>query len=53
VVDALERRYGSYGIERVGGRDVVRARADSARGAGFEITRALGREIEAALGSAR
>jgi len=53
VVDALERRYGSYGIEKVGGRDAVRARADSARGAGFEITRELGREIEAAIGGVR
>lgn len=52
VVDALERRYGSHGIERVGGRDAVRVRAESAHGAGFEVTRTLGREIEAALGSA-
>jgi LAO/AO transport system kinase len=53
VLDALERRYGSYGVERIGGRDAVRARAESAKGAGFDVTRALGREIEAALGSAR
>lgn len=49
VQDALERRYGSFGIERIGGREVVRTRAASAMGAGFEIALALGREIEAAL----
>jgi LAO/AO transport system kinase len=49
VQDALERRYGSFGVERIGGREAVRARAAAASGAGFEIALALGREIEAAL----
>ena len=53
VLDALERRYGSFGVERVGGRDAVRARAEAAPGAGFETALAIGREIEAALAEHR
>jgi LAO/AO transport system kinase len=49
VLDALERRYGSFGIERVGGRDALRARAAAAAGAGFAIALEIGGEIEAAL----
>ncbi|MCU0669167.1 MAG: hypothetical protein MUF70_07435, partial [Myxococcota bacterium] len=49
VQDALERRYGSFGVERIGGREAVRARAAAGSGAGFEIALALGREIEASL----
>jgi len=53
VVDSLERRYGSYGVERVGGRDAIQARAGGAAGAGFELARVLGCEIETALGRPR
>lgn len=49
VQGALERRYGSYGIERIGGRAAVQSRVAAATGAGFEIALALGREIETAL----
>jgi putative protein kinase ArgK-like GTPase of G3E family len=49
VQDALERRYGSFGIERIGGREAVRGRAAAGAGAGFEIALVLGGEIEAAL----
>ena len=50
VIDALERRYGSYGVERAGGRAALAARArdDSARSS-FALIRELGREIEDAL----
>jgi LAO/AO transport system kinase len=50
VLDSLERRYGSFGVERIGGRDAIRLRVESAGGAGFEIARTLAGEIEAALG---
>ncbi|RIL01370.1 MAG: methylmalonyl Co-A mutase-associated GTPase MeaB [Proteobacteria bacterium] len=50
VSDTLERRYGSFGVERIGGREALRARADAGHGAGFETALAIGREIEAALG---
>jgi LAO/AO transport system kinase len=50
VLDALERRYGSHGIERLGGRDALRARLRGrARGSGFAEILELGREIEDAL----
>jgi LAO/AO transport system kinase len=51
VLDALERRYGSFGLEKLGGRDAVRARllAEPA-GGGFADGLGLAREIEAALG---
>jgi LAO/AO transport system kinase len=53
VIDSLERRYGSFGVERIGGRDSVRARAESAQGAGFATAIELAREIEAALAEPR
>jgi LAO/AO transport system kinase len=50
VVDSLERRYGSYGIERLGGRDALRARVKSrAAEGGFALIAEIGREIEDAL----
>ncbi len=53
VSDALERRYGSYGVERLGGRPAVCARVREApEVSGFALVLALGREIEAALGRA-
>jgi LAO/AO transport system kinase len=53
VLDALLRRYGSFGLERVGGAEAVRARVESeaARG-GLAALRDLGREIERALRAA-
>lgn len=53
VSNALERRYGSYGVERLGGRPAVCARVREApEVSGFALVLALGREIEAALGRA-
>src|SRR5690606_37940373 len=50
VMSALERRYGAYGIERVGGPDALRARLRAAgERSGFALVLELGREIEAAL----
>ena len=50
VADALERRYGSYGVDRVGGREALCARVRGApERSGFALVLALGREIEAAL----
>ena len=50
VLDGLERRYGSFGLERCGGREALRARL-AARGAAssFALLASLGREIEDAL----
>lgn len=52
VVEALERRYGSYGLERVGGRVALerRLRAEPSL-ARFGAVSALGLEIEKALGT--
>lgn len=50
VLDSLERRYGSFGVDRIGGRDAIRLRVESASGAGFDVARALASEIESALG---
>jgi len=50
VVDSLERRYGSYGLERVGGRGALRDRVRSrAAEGGFALIGQIGREIEDAL----
>jgi LAO/AO transport system kinase len=50
VLDALERRYGSYGVDRLGGRDALRARVRaSSSPSGFSLLLELGREIEDAL----
>ena len=50
VVGALERRYGSHGLERVGGREALAARVASGAGrGGFAWIAELGREIEDAL----
>lgn len=50
VAGALERRYGSFGLERIGGLDGLRARLREAGDAsGFALVLALGCEIEAAL----
>jgi LAO/AO transport system kinase len=50
VVDALERRYGSHGVEQLGGRSALRARVRrSAERSGFALILELGREIEEAL----
>jgi LAO/AO transport system kinase len=50
VVEALERRYGGYGLARVGGAAAVAVRVREARDAsGFALVLALGREIEDAL----
>jgi LAO/AO transport system kinase len=51
VCESLSRRYGSYGIERLGGEAVLLDRLREAHGnSGFALVEALGREIEAALG---
>ncbi len=50
VLDGLERRYGSHGLERCGGRDVLRARlAERGSASSFALLAELGREIEDAL----
>jgi len=50
VVEALERRYGSFGLARIGGREVVRARVREHRGrSSFALAAELGREVEDAL----
>jgi LAO/AO transport system kinase len=50
VQDALERRYGSYGLDRLGGREGVAARVERERGASaFALVLRLGEEIEEAL----
>ena len=50
VVGALERRYGSHGLERAGGREAVAARVESSAGrGGFAWIAEIGREIEDAL----
>ena len=50
MLDGLERRYGSYGLERCGGREALRARlAERPAASSFARLAALGREIEDAL----
>jgi LAO/AO transport system kinase len=50
VLDGLERRYGSYGLERCGGREALRARlAEAPPTSCFARLAQLGREIEDAL----
>jgi len=50
AIECLERRYGSYGVEKIGGSDALRERARE-RGAesAFGLVAELGREIEDAL----
>lgn len=49
-VDALAHRYGSYGLEALGGRDAVAARVrEAADRSAFALLRDLGREIEDVL----
>ena len=51
VLDALGRRYGSHGVERIGGEGALRARFEGAspNAPGFASLAALEAEIEAAL----
>jgi LAO/AO transport system kinase len=50
VLESLERRYGSYGLAQLGGREAVRARLRERRDASsFALQAELGREIEDAL----
>jgi LAO/AO transport system kinase len=50
VLEALERRYGSYGVARLGGRESVRARLrEPADASSFALAAELGAEIEDAL----
>ena len=50
VCDTLERRYGSHGLDQLGGRAAVLARVrEEASASAFELVRSLGREIEEAL----
>jgi LAO/AO transport system kinase len=50
VLEALERRYGSYGLDRLGGRDALRARVRERGDAScFALASELGKEIEDAL----
>jgi LAO/AO transport system kinase len=56
IQSSLALRYGSYGLERLGGADAVRARLREAPGAAwssFAFVDALGAEIEDALKKAR
>lgn len=58
ILDALTRRYGSFGLERAGGATAIRARLEresrdrQINEPGFACLEILEREIEAALGSA-
>ncbi len=50
VLEALERRYGSYGLARFGGREAVRVRLrEEAHASSFALAAGLGAEIEDAL----
>jgi LAO/AO transport system kinase len=50
ILDGLERRYGSYGLERCGGREALRARlAEAPHASSFARLAELAREIEDAL----
>jgi len=50
LLDALLRRYGSYGLERLGGREALRRRAaEHAGSSAFGLVAQLSREIEEAL----
>jgi LAO/AO transport system kinase len=50
VLETLASRYGSYGIQSLGGRDALRARIGrDAQMTSFALAAALGREIEEAL----
>ncbi len=53
VIDALTRRYGTFGVAAIGGADAVtlKLRGEPARSS-FGAIEALGRAIEAALGAA-
>ena len=54
VIDALERRFGSHGLEQLGGTRAIRARVDASSDASaFALVTTLGREIEDALGKRR
>jgi LAO/AO transport system kinase len=49
VLSALTRRYGSFGLERIGGAAALRARLRAGAEPGFAAAAALGAEIEEAL----
>jgi putative protein kinase ArgK-like GTPase of G3E family len=50
ILDSLARRYGSYGLERCGGREALRTRlAEREASSSFALLAELGREIEDAL----
>lgn len=49
VLDTLARRYGSYGVDRIGGRRELEERLRRSRAPSFELIRDLGREIEESL----
>jgi LAO/AO transport system kinase len=50
ILSALERRYGSFGLERCGGPDALRARiAERSAASSFSLLAELSREIEDAL----
>ena len=54
VLDALERRFGSHGLEQLGGTRAIRARVDASPDqSAFALAAALGREIEDALDKRR
>lgn len=46
VLEALERRYGSYGVEALGGRAALAARVRESSAGAFALLASLGREIE-------
>ena len=52
VIESLASRYGSYGLERLGGRSAVEARLADAD-SGYAALAALGSEVEEALGKPR
>ena len=50
AIECLERRYGSYGVEKIGGSGALRERArERAADSAFSLVAELGREIEDAL----
>jgi LAO/AO transport system kinase len=49
VLESLGRRYGSFGLERLGGREVVLARVRDSGASSFALAHELGLELEEAL----
>jgi LAO/AO transport system kinase len=49
LCQSLERRYGSHGLQKIGGREALEARLREEKTSPFALVQTLGREIEDAL----